>query len=102
MFFRCKYIILNEHLLPRICFFDSLTSLSLQSHQKPRIMPKKEPGYRKSIDEIEAILEKIENGETDIDDLTTEIKRAAKLLQDCKDKLFQTEQEVKKIMKTEE
>ena len=74
----------------------------MQSQQKPRIMSKKEQGYRKSIDEIEAILEKIENGETDIDDLTTEIKRAAKLLQDCKDKLFQTEQEVKKIMKTEE
>ena len=65
-------------------------------------MAKKESGYRKSIDEIEAILAKIENGETDIDDLATEIKRAAQLLQDCKEKLFQTEQEVEKIMKNEE
>ena len=61
-------------------------------------MAKKEMGYRESIDEIEAILAKIESGETDIDDLAAEIKRAAKLLQDCKEKLFRTEQEVGKIM----
>jgi exodeoxyribonuclease VII small subunit len=61
-------------------------------------MVKKESGYRESIDEIEAILAKIEGGETDIDDLSAEIKRAAKLLQDCKEKLFRTEQEVEKIM----
>ena len=61
-------------------------------------MAKKEPGYRASIDEIEAILTKIEDGETDIDDLTAEIKRAAKLLQDCKEKLFRTEQEVGKLI----
>jgi exodeoxyribonuclease VII small subunit len=65
-------------------------------------MAKKEPGYRKSIDEIEAILAKIESGETDIDNLAVEIKRAAQLLQDCKEKLFRTEQEVEKIMKSEE
>ena len=65
-------------------------------------MTKKEPSFRKSIDELEIILAKMESGETDIDELTTEIKRAAKLLQDCKDKLFRTEQEVEKIMKPEE
>ena len=65
-------------------------------------MSKKEFGYRKTIDEIETILSKIENGETEIDDLPAEIKRAAKLLQECKEKLFQTEQEVEKIMKTDE
>ena len=67
--------------------------------QKPKtIMAKKESGYRQTIEEIETILTKIESGETDIDDLTAEIKRAAKLLQDCKEKLFQTEQEVGKIV----
>jgi len=65
-------------------------------------MSKKESGYRKTIDEIEAILSKIENGETEIDDLPAEIKRAAKLLQECKEKLFKTEHEVEKIMKMEE
>ena len=62
-------------------------------------MAKKESGYHQSIEEIEAILTKIESGETDIDHLSAEIKRAAKLLQECKEKLFQTEQEVEKIVK---
>ena len=61
-------------------------------------MARKEPGYRQIIEEIETILMKIESGETDIDDLTAETKRAAKLLQDCKEKLFRTEQEVEKIV----
>ncbi len=61
-------------------------------------MAKKEPTYRESIEEIETILEKIESGEIDIDDLTNEIKRAAKLLQSCKEKLFRTEQEIEDIM----
>jgi len=65
-------------------------------------MAKKDSDYRRSIDEIEAILAKIESGEIDIDDLAAEIKRAAKLLQGCKEKLFRTEQEVEKIMKREE
>jgi exodeoxyribonuclease VII small subunit len=65
-------------------------------------MAKKEPGYRESIDEIETILAKIESGETDIDDLAVEIKRAALLLQKCKEKLFTTEQEVEQIMKSKE
>ena len=65
-------------------------------------MAKIEQSYSKAIEEIEAILAKIENGETDIDDLATEIKRASMLLQDCKNKLLKTEQEVGKIMKDEE
>ena len=64
-------------------------------------MAKKESSYRQSIEEIEAILAKIESGETDIDSLAAEITRAAKILQECKEKLFQTEQEVEKIMKNE-
>ena len=65
-------------------------------------MTKKESNYRKSIEEIETILAKIESGETDIDDLAAQIKRASTLLQECKEKLFHTEQEVEKIMKGEE
>ena len=65
-------------------------------------MGKKEANYRQSIEEIETILAKIESGETDIDDLAAEIKHAAKLLQECKEKLFQTEQEVEKMMKSDD
>ncbi|MDR2037060.1 MAG: exodeoxyribonuclease VII small subunit [Bacteroidales bacterium] len=65
-------------------------------------MAKKELNYSESIEEIERILEKIEQGETDVDELTEEIKRAAKLLHSCKEKLFKTEQEVSKIIHPEE
>ena len=66
-------------------------------------MTKKAPAsYSQSIEEIETILSKIENGEIEIDDLAAQIKRASKLLQECKEKLFKTEQEIENIMKTEE
>ena len=64
-------------------------------------MAKKEYGYSKSIEEIEVILTKIESGETDIDNLTAEIKRATTLLNECKQRLLQTEQEVEKVLQTE-
>jgi len=62
---------------------------------------KKDSKFRHSLKEIEAIITKIESGETDLDDLPAEIERAAKLLKNCKEKLFQTEQEMEKIMKNE-
>ncbi len=65
-------------------------------------MAKKELNYRESVEEIEKILNKIESGETDVDELTEEIKKAAKLLQSCKEKLFRTEQEVANIINNDE
>ncbi|MDR0815625.1 MAG: exodeoxyribonuclease VII small subunit [Bacteroidales bacterium] len=62
-------------------------------------MAKQEITYREATEEIEEILDKIENGEIDIDELTGQIKRAAALLQSCKDKLFQTEQEVEQVLR---
>ena len=64
-------------------------------------MAKKDSGFRQTINEIETIISKIENHETDIDDLATEIARASKMIQDCRDKLFKTEQEVEKIVNHE-
>lgn len=63
------------------------------------LMAKQEITYREATEEIEEILDKIENGEIDIDELTGQIKRAAALLQSCKDKLFQTEQEVEQVLR---
>jgi exodeoxyribonuclease VII small subunit len=61
-------------------------------------MAKQEMTYREATEEIEEILDKIENGDTDIDELTGQIQRAAQLLQTCKDKLFRTEQEVEQVL----
>ena len=65
-------------------------------------MAKTEHSYSKAIAEIETILSKIENGETDIDNLAADIKRASMLLQGCKEKLLKTEQEVNKIVMNEQ
>ena len=63
-------------------------------------MTKKKRSYRESIEEVEAILEDIETGDVNIDDLADKIKSAAEILQECKDKLFRTEQEIEKILKS--
>ena len=65
-------------------------------------MEKNKSGYLQSIEEIAAIITKIESGETDLDLLPAELKRAADLLQECRERLFKTEQEVAKIIKPEE
>ncbi|MDP4184647.1 MAG: exodeoxyribonuclease VII small subunit [Bacteroidota bacterium] len=58
----------------------------------------KKIAYKEAVAEIEEILEKIENEELDVDDLSEKVKRVSSLLKICRDKLFQTEQEVEKIL----
>ena len=54
--------------------------------------------YKKAISELEDILNKIENEELDVDDLTSHVKKASELIKFCKDKLRQTEKDVEKIL----
>jgi len=61
-------------------------------------MAKADLTYKKAISEIEAILEKIENDELDVDELSKNVKKVAELIQFCKNKLHTTEQEVQKII----
>jgi exodeoxyribonuclease VII small subunit len=69
------------------------------SVSRSRNMTEKKFNYRKATEEIQALLGKIENDEIDINDLTKAIKRAAELLQNCKEELLQTEEEVEKIIR---
>lgn len=62
-------------------------------------MAKKELSYSDAINEMEAIISKIENQELDIDNLSANVKRVAELLTFCKMKLKNTEEEVQKILK---
>lgn len=64
-------------------------------------MAKEEITYKAAVEEIEEILEKIEEGELDVDELTTNVKRVTELLKICKNKLQRTENEVTKILKDE-
>lgn len=50
---------------------------------------------------MEAIVEKLENNELDIDELSAELKKAQQLIRLCKDKLTKTDAEIKKILDKE-
>ena len=57
-------------------------------------MTKKKFSYKEALKEIETIVEKIENEEADIDELSQMVKRALNLLDSCKKKLKSTEDEL--------
>lgn len=61
-------------------------------------MAKKEISYSDAINELENILKEFENGEPDIDNLSEKVKRVSVLINLCKKKLKQTEDEVQKIL----
>ncbi|MCL6524019.1 MAG: exodeoxyribonuclease VII small subunit [Thermoflavifilum sp.] len=58
--------------------------------------------YTKAFEELQQIVESIERGEITLDELSHQVKRAAYLIQICKQKLIETEQEVEQVFKTME
>ena len=54
--------------------------------------------YEETMRALEQIIQHIENEELDIDDLSTNIKKAKELITLCKDKLTKAEESVKKVM----
>ncbi|HKJ42310.1 MAG TPA: exodeoxyribonuclease VII small subunit [Sunxiuqinia sp.] len=62
-------------------------------------MAAKKLTYQEAVNEIDEILEKIENEELDVDELSTKVKRVSTLIKLCKDKLHKTEEEVENILK---
>jgi len=65
-------------------------------------MAKKELTYKAAVSEIERILEQIEEGELDVDEITRNVKKVTELLRFCREKLHKTEAEVNNILKEEE
>lgn len=53
-----------------------------------------------AMQELEAILRRVESEETDIDELADELKRAALLLETCRAKIRRAEVEVSQIVQT--
>ncbi|MCK5280741.1 MAG: exodeoxyribonuclease VII small subunit, partial [Cyclobacteriaceae bacterium] len=47
-------------------------------------MTTKKFNYKKALEEIEVIVQKIENEDPDVDELSTMVKRAAELIKQCK------------------
>ncbi|MBN2214649.1 MAG: exodeoxyribonuclease VII small subunit [Bacteroidales bacterium] len=61
-------------------------------------MARKEMKYSEAVRQIEEILHKIESEEPDVDELTKLVRSASDLIKYCKGKLFETEQEIEKIL----
>ena len=54
--------------------------------------------YSKAMKKLEEIIEKIENEEIDVDELSDKVKEAVSLIQVCKTKIEKAEMEVKKVV----
>jgi len=54
--------------------------------------------YTDAYSELQLIVQEIEQGEISVDQLSEKVKRAAVLIQLCKQKLTDTELDVKKIL----
>ena len=61
-------------------------------------MEKKNIKYEEAVSQLEEIVEKMENDELDIDQLSDQLKRAKALVKLCKDKLTKTDDEIKKLL----
>jgi len=54
--------------------------------------------YEEAFRELKEIVNEIEEGDISVDELSTKVKRASKLIKICKGKLTSTEEDVNKIL----
>lgn len=54
--------------------------------------------YAKALEKLESIIEKIEDDEIDIDELSVKVKEAVDLIKVCKSKIQKSELEVKEVV----
>jgi len=64
-----------------------------------KFMAKQELNYNKAFAELEKIVLQMENEEVQIDELAQKVKRASELIKFCKEKLYNSELEITKVMK---
>lgn len=62
-------------------------------------MSKKAIKYNEAVSELNSILEDLESERVDVDELTARVKRAVELIKLCREKIEETELEVRKIVK---
>lgn len=54
--------------------------------------------YESAMKELQKIVTEIQDGEVSIDDLSTKVKRAAELINYCKEKLRSTEEDIQGVI----
>ena len=58
----------------------------------------KETKYEMAISQPEEIVERLENNQLGIDEMTAQLKKAQQLIKLCKDRLTKTDEEIQKIL----
>lgn len=58
--------------------------------------------YEEAMKKLEAIVSDIEDGKLDIDRIGEKLKEAKELIRFCKDTLYQTDQEIQKMLSEED
>jgi exodeoxyribonuclease VII small subunit len=61
-------------------------------------MTKKSEGYAAAYEELQKILEAMDQGDIDVDELSEKVKRAAELIEFCQKRLRDTDLQVKRVM----
>lgn len=57
-----------------------------------------ETKYEMAISQLEEIVERLENNQLGIDEMTAQLKKAQQLIKLCKDRLTKTDEEIQKIL----
>lgn len=65
-------------------------------------MEKETMSYEKAMARLEELVRMVESNETGIDSLAEQLKEARRLIAFCKEKLYATEEDIKKILQEEE
>ncbi len=75
-----------------------MEALSAKLNLALKQMTKEKISYNEAVSEIETILQKIEEGKLDVDELAEKVSRVTDLLKICRDKLYFTEKQIGKIL----
>ena len=58
--------------------------------------------YEEALRQLESIVQKMEQGQFDVDELAEQLKQAQILIKTCRDKLGKADDEIKKILAKDE
>ncbi len=61
----------------------------------------KEVNYETAVRQLESIVQRMENDELSIDELTDQLKTAQKLIKLCKERLTKADEEIRKVLDEE-
>ncbi|HXU32947.1 MAG TPA: exodeoxyribonuclease VII small subunit [Thermoanaerobaculia bacterium] len=74
--------------------------MSQPQEETPDATASEPASFRLAMEELEAILERIEGEEIDVDELAAELRRATQLLELCRGKIRKAEVEVTQIVQS--